>query len=81
VETNRKPAVFVPHGIDHIHLRIKREAVMTEAPTLVSQPPVIMFKDGDGSAISIPTSATIDICRRSALRSRRISVNNVKRAR
>jgi hypothetical protein len=65
-------------------LRIKREAVMTVAPTIARQPLVIMFKmfkDEDGSAISIPTSATIDVCRRSAMRSRGISVNNVKRAR
>jgi hypothetical protein len=72
VETNREPAVFVSHGIDHIHLRIKREADMIGALTIVSQPLVIMFKDEDGSAISIPTSATIDMRRRSAMRSRGI---------
>jgi hypothetical protein len=51
VETNREPTVFVSHGIDHIHLRIKREADMTEAPTIVSQPLVIMFRDGGGKIL------------------------------
>jgi hypothetical protein len=51
VETNREPAVFVSHGIDHIHLRIKREADMIGAPTIVSQPLVIMFKDEDGKIL------------------------------
>jgi hypothetical protein len=49
-QSGNKPGVssVQRYGIDHIHLRIKREADMADAPTIVGQPLVMMFKDEDG---------------------------------
>jgi hypothetical protein len=52
-QSGNKPGVsgVQRYGIDHIHLRIKREADMADASTIVGQPLVMMFKDEDGKIL------------------------------
>src|SRR5215831_11611184 len=50
-ENEYSPGGLRLHGIDHIVLRIKRGADMSDTPTIVTQPLVIMFKDDDGKVL------------------------------